>query len=182
MEEKPADEVEHAAKRALEDARVIFSAMIYGYRFRYVPSERARGIPEQCTLEAIAEIPWGDAGMSVQSTQVQEKMLHVKVQYTLTEFQFRRREAWGSNAVPLAAGIGTGDLFQGPQAKLTALQDAFRESVRSYLRSRTLSRPREVTGELLLWESPYTVIQEGAYVTRVKIKLFIRESVPYRIF
>jgi hypothetical protein len=50
---------EVAIERLLEEATLVLSGMIYGFRFRYVPSYRAREIAEEFELEPYATIVRG---------------------------------------------------------------------------------------------------------------------------
>lgn len=173
---------EEAIKRLLEYARLVFSAMIYGYSFTYEPSDKIRAISENFELNPVAQIPWGDKNLEVVSSDVREKKLYVQLAYKLEDFQKNRRQAWGSNTVAVSAGAGTGDVFIGPQERLMAIEDGIRDAVRSYLKSRLWNKPRKAEGEVILWETPVTYIKSGYYLTQVKVKLRVQETLPYKVF
>ncbi len=173
---------EQAARRLLEEARQVFSAMIYGYRFFYVPADAARGVAEQFRLDPIGEIAWGDPRLQILQTEEREARLYARLDYRLDAAQLARRSAWASNTIPQASGSGEGSVFRGPAEKRAALQAALREAVRNHLRPRLFNKPREVLGEILLWNEPRTIVRSGAYLTTVAAKVRLTRIEPYRIF
>ncbi len=173
---------EEAARRTLEEARQVFSAMIYGYRFLYVPADEARSVREEFRLEPIGEVAWGDPALRILETERRDGRLYARLEYRLAESQAARRAAWSSNTIPAAAGTGEGSLFRGPGQKRTALEAAIREAIRNHLRPKIFNKPREVRGEVLLWGEPRTLIRASAYVTSIEARVRVAQLVPYRIF
>jgi hypothetical protein len=173
-----------AQARALEEARTILSAMIYGFRFSYTPGDRARRIDEEFTLTPVAEIAWGDPNMRVADAYIENSFLFIKVYYALEDFQVARRRAWSSNSVEASSGAGSHSVFTAaaPEGKRQALQDALKNAIRAALRPVHFNKPREVNGEILIWSQPHTVIQSGAYTTRLDVKLRIKEIRSYSLF
>jgi hypothetical protein len=173
---------ELAARRILEEGRVVFSAMVYGYTFVYTPSDAARKVEELFELTPVAEVPWGSARLAVGETMVESRRLFSRLSYTLSAAEAQRRASWASSAIPQSTGSGEGSLFGGYTEKLTALRNAMKEAVREHLRTRILNKPREIRGDLVLWEDPQTIVRAGVYTATAKVKLRVREVVPYRIF
>ncbi|MBN2532237.1 MAG: hypothetical protein JXB88_05065 [Spirochaetales bacterium] len=180
-EEYPLSENE-VIRRVLEHARVIFSAMIYGYGFAYTPYDKQRGISEYFQLEPFSEIKWGDPHLKIIASRIIEKRLYVTISYRCMDFQASRREAWKSLAVPAASGQGTGDYFKGYTEMTTSFKNALKEAIRDYMRKRTFNKPKEIKGEVLLLEMPGTIIRAGEYITTAKIKVNIKEVIPYKVF
>jgi hypothetical protein len=173
---------ETAARRLLEEARILLSAMIYGYRFVYTPSDSLRGVEELFELDPVAEIPWGDPRLQILFTEEQGNRLYAKIAYTLAEHQHGRRSSWASNVIPISGGMGEESVFRGQSARLDAYRDAVKQAIKEYARTRYLNKPKELRGDVLLWAEPYTVISQGAYTTQVSIKLRLDSHTPYRIF
>jgi len=175
---------EEARKRLLEEARGVFSAMIYGFRFSYTPGDSTRGVAEEFDLVPVAEIPWGDPQLHIVDAWTEGTRLFAKVEYDLQPFQEDRRRGWGSTAVPTATGVGESSMFPGPPpaSKARSLEAAFREAIRNHLRPIRFNKPREVTGELLLWSPPAVILEAGSYQTRIDVKLRVREIRDYGIF
>jgi len=175
---------EEARQRILEEARLVFSAMIYGFGFTYTPGDSTRGVSDEFVLTPVAEISWGDPGLRIVDAWVDETRLFAKVEYDLHSFQEDRRRAWGSTAVPTAAGVGESNMFlaPAPESKRRSLEAAFREALRNHLRPIHFNKPREITGEILLWQPPAVVIRAGTYQTRVDLKLRVSEIRDYSLF
>jgi len=173
---------ETAARRILEEARVYLSAMIYGYRFSYTPYDRSRRVEERFEITPIAEIPWGDSSLEIIEVIRQGNRMLGKVAYTLADHQRSRRNAWSSNTHPFSAGRGGESVLSGVSGKIAAFERSIKEAVRGYARKRVFNKPREINGEVLLWEEPRVTIDSGDYVSTVRIKLFIRELIPYSVF
>jgi hypothetical protein len=173
-----------ARERVLEEARSLLSAMIYGVHFAYTPPDTQRGNEEQFLLTPVAELRWGDPRLEVAEAEVREARLWARVRYDLQDFQSARRRAWQSNAIPTATGTGHASLFAAaaPAGKRRSLQEAFKEAVRNHLRPVLFNKPREVRGELLLWQAPQVIVDAGEYLTTANVKLRVQEIRPYSFF
>ncbi len=173
-----------ARQRVLEEARILLSVMIYGARFSYTPPDAQRRQAEQFLLTPVAELNWGDSRLRIAEAEVRDARLYARVRYDLQDFQAARRRAWQSNAIPTAGGTGHASLFASaaPAGKRRSLEEALKESVRSHLRPVLFNKPREVRGELLLWEAPRVIVDAGDYLTTVNVKLRVREIRPYSLF
>jgi hypothetical protein len=171
-----------AAKRILEDARVFFSAMIYGYKFSYTPYDRGRGVADSFELTPLAEIRWGDPKLRILEIEKRGNKMYGRVSYHMADYQLARRTSWGSNTIPFASGRGEEILLKGIEAKLLSFKESVKQAVREYARKRVFNKPKEIRGEVLLWAEPKVLIDSGAYSTSVRIKLFIKELIPYSIY
>ncbi len=175
---------EAARERVLEEARTLLSAMIYGVHFSYTPSDAQRRQAEQFQLTAVAELRWGDPRLRIAEAEVRDGRLYARVRYDLQDFQSARRGAWQSNAIPTAAGAGRASLFasSAPEGKRRSLEEAFKEAIRNHLRPVLFNKPREVRGELLLWQAPRVVVDAGDYLTVAAVKLRVQEVRAYSLF
>jgi len=173
-----------ARQRVLEEARFLLSAMIYGVQFSYTPPDNQRGNAEQFLLAQVAELSWGDPRLQVAEAEVRDARLYARVRYDLQDFQSARRRAWQSNAIPTATGTGHASLFTSaaPAGKRRSLQEALKEAVRNHLRPIVFNKPREVRGELLLWQAPTVLVDGGDYLTVATVKLRVQEIRPYSLF
>ena len=173
---------EEAYRRILKEAQDIFSAMIYGFEFVYTPYDKRRNIPETFELKPSAELIWGDSNVRIVDLEEQNKKLFAGIHYELEGFQRLRRHAWSSNSIPLARGRGEANLFKGTDEKRESLREAIKNAIRNHLHPILFNKPREVTGEILIWEEPKTIIKSGSYITTVAVKLRVKKVMPYRIF
>ena len=94
--------VDAAEKKLLEEGRVLFSGMIYGWTFTYIPGDKARQVQESFVLTPVAEIPWGSPRLAVRETEVADAKLWARMSYALNEDESRRRAAWESNTAALS--------------------------------------------------------------------------------
>lgn len=171
-----------AEQKLLEEGRVLFSGMIYGWTFTYIPGDLSRRVKETFDLTPVADVPWGSARLEVRETEVAEAKLWARMSYTLSDDESQRRLAWESNTASLSTGQGKASVMEGPEAKMASLRNAIRDAIRRSLDTRYVNKPREIVGEVLLWDDPVTLMRSGDYSTTAKVKLRVRDLVPYRIF
>jgi len=170
---------EAVVERLLDEAVVVLSGMIYGYRFVYVPADPTRRVAERFDLEPYATIVRGDPRLDVFQTWVEESRLYARVSYTLDDRQTGWYRGWTGAANAAATGVGTAPFISGPAAKPLALRDAVRTAIRSHARELVFNRPRRIAGAVLVSEPPRTVVRSGAYETRVSVLLQIDAIEPY---
>jgi hypothetical protein len=174
--------VTDAEKSLLGDARMLFSGMVYGWSFLYIPSDKARHVEETFELTPFALIAAGTPRMRVVETEVSDKKLWARVAYAMDDEEVSRRAAWDSNIADMSTGTGTAEVIGGPQARADSLKNAIRDAIRLALDTRYLNKPRQITGDVVLWEDPTVLVRAGTYTTSAKVKLVVRELVPYRIY
>lgn len=171
-----------AITEILKEARYVFSGMLYGFSFTYVPADSRRGVAGSFTLTPIAQIKWGDPHLKVLDTHVRKGRLLARVMYTLAPFQKVWQQEWDSNIFPTTSGRGEARYYLSYAQKMASYKDAIKVAIRDYLRRRVYNRPHRVVGRLVLRGNPYTVIDSGRYVTTVRVKLRIKKIVPYSIY
>jgi hypothetical protein len=113
---------------------------------------------------------------------VSDNRLYGRFTYALQDFQVSRRESWQTIAVPASIGRGEGKVYAGAEGRKTSREQAIKEALRNYLRPRIFNKPREIRGEALFLEAPIMSLQAGAYVTSVKVKINVKEIVPYSVY
>ncbi|MGA2613607.1 MAG: hypothetical protein ABSG38_09150 [Spirochaetia bacterium] len=173
---------EKAARAALEEARVLLSGMIYGWSFDYTPANSARGVAESFALTPIAQIPWGSTRLRVIETETAEQKLWARASYSMDDAEAARRASWESGTALLSQGEGKADVMKGPDAKGLSFQDAVRDAIRVALHGSYIDAPRQIRGDVVLWDDPQSLVRSGMYRTTVKVKIMVRDVVPYRIF
>jgi hypothetical protein len=174
-----------AHRRALEEAAMFFSAMIYGWSFHYDIGEKARGIDEEMELSPLGTIAFGDPGLFATDAEVRDMRLCLWLDYRLTESQKRRLLMWKSGLVRSAQAIGHGPLG-GPvessdwiTIKKTALEDAARAAIRAILRGSERNRPKEARGFISLSAFPGYWIDGGQWAASARFRVDIAEIVPF---
>ena len=101
-----------AEKSVLEEGRVLFSAMIYGWSFTYFPGDRSRKVQESFELLPVAQVPWGSRHLSVRETTVEETRLWVRMSYALDDDESLRRSGWESNTAALSTEGGASETWK----------------------------------------------------------------------
>jgi hypothetical protein len=173
---------DEAIRRVLEEVRMVLSGMIYGYRVEYVPKDSERQVDEQLSMEPIARIPRGDDRLRVMNTREEDGRFYVRVRYDLADFQQRRRQMWRSNTIPDSSGRGTVPLSEGYRGKYAAFEQGVKQALRSYLRPREFNKPRSIRAEVLYLEPPYVTIDVGGYRAKVRVKIKLKEVLPYSAY
>jgi len=185
-DEYPLD-VPTASRRALEEAAMFYSAMIYGWSFQYEIGEKARQITENLELEPVAEIQFGDPGLRVTDTEIRDMRVRLWTDYHLSEAQQRRMRIWRSGMVRNAQAVGYSpavvEEYPGWLAlKKAALEDAARIALRTMLRGSERNRPREVTGFISLASFPRYFIESGRWAAAARFRVQIDEIVPFAVY
>lgn len=173
---------DEAIRRTLEEARIVLSGMIYGFEVRYVPSDRARQVEEELEVEARALIPAGDPALRVLDVRTNENRYYVHIRYDLADYQTARLQSWSSNTFESVAGRGTAPLYEGYRAKFDSFEQAIKNAVREYVRRQIKNKPRQIEARVLLVEPPYTIIDAGGFHSKVRIKVDLREVLPYSAY
>jgi hypothetical protein len=178
-----------AGTRALQEAAMFFSGMIYGWSFHYDIGERARGIAEDFDVfEPMGEIVWGDPRLTVTEAEIRETKLLMWADYRLSELQQKRMQSWRMDMVRNAQGIGYCPI-QGPTPDSTwldiqnaAVKDAARAAVRQMLRASERNRPKEVSGYIGLASFPRFFMASGRWVAIARFYVQINEIIPFAAY
>ncbi|AFG36193.1 hypothetical protein [Spirochaeta africana] len=171
-----------AEQRILEEARLVFSGLIYGWHFRYVPRNDARGYPEQFEADPLYELPWGDERLRIRQTWRENGRLYAKVEYRLDADQQARRRAWGSSSTQLVQGRGTASYYAGHEQRQLAVEDALRMAIREHLRARMHTPPRQVEGRIVLADPPVMGVDGGSYTALLRARMQIHRIRHYEVF
>lgn len=180
---------ESTARRALQEASLYFSGMIYGWSFHYDIGERARGITEDFYIfEPMGEIHWGDSRLRVTDAENRETKLRIWADYQLSEAQQKRMHFWQMGTVRNVQALGYCSL-RGPDPdsdwlgiRNTAVKDAARSAVREMLRGSERNRPKEAVGFISLAAFPRFFIDSGRWVTSARFRIQINEIIPFAAY
>jgi len=176
-----------AGRRALEEAAMFFSAMIYGWAFDYEVGERARQIAEVLELTPVASIEAGDPALKVTDTEIRDMRFRIWTDYHLGDAQQSRMQVWRSGTVRNAQAVGYGPSFieEYPgwlELKKAALEDAAKTALRGMLRGSERNRPKEVTGFISLAAFPRYFIDGGRWAVAARFRVQIVEIIPFSVY
>jgi hypothetical protein len=177
-----------AARLALEESAMLYSAMIYGWSFHYEIGEKARRIEEHIELDAVASVPYGDPGLRVRETELKDMRVRLLTDYFLTDEQKRQMRVWRTGTTRNAQAIGYGpsgsvEEYPGWLAlKKAALDVAAKAALRNLLRGSERNRPKEVTGYISIASFPRYYIDDGLWAVSARFKVQITEIIPYAVY
>jgi hypothetical protein len=181
-------DIQTASRRALEEAALYYSAMIYGWTFHYDVGERARRISEEFSLAPVSAILFGDPGLQVTSVDVQDMQVRLWTDYHLSADQQRRMQVWRQGTTLSMQGVGycpldsTAENSDWMTIKMTALEDAGRAALRAALRASERNRPKEVTGYIRLASFPRFFFSSGRMAASARFKVEISEIIPFAAY
>lgn len=165
---------EEAIEILLEDARWIFSGMLYGFEFRYIPGNADQGFDELFDLNPVSQIKRGDPAFEVYQVNDDYENMRILFYYWPDEFQFRRMGiSRGGGYQSSAAEGGYPMMLEG--ARISSMKEAVKQALRSDLRSLIYNRPLEVGGVVYLSSPPRINIRAGEYKSILRI-LYKREE------
>jgi hypothetical protein len=175
-------------RRALEEAAMFYSAMIYGWSFHYDIGEKARGISEELELTPEGTIPFGDPGLRAPDAELRDLRFRLWTDYRLTEAQQRRIRMWRSGTIRSTQAVGYGPLG-GPRQmsdwmsiRKAGLEDAARAAIRAMLRGSERNRPKEAEGLICLAAFPRYFMDSGRWAAAARFRVEITEIVPFAAY
>jgi hypothetical protein len=177
-----------AQRAALEEAAMLYSAMIYGWSFKYEIGEKARGIAEEFELIPLGTIPFGDSGLRATDAEIREARLHLWTDYQLTDAQKRRMRMWRAGTVRNVQALGKGPLVGLVEAenriavRRAALEDAARAGIRAMLRGMERNRPKEARGYIALAEFPAYWIDSGYWTVNARFRVELTGVQPFAAY
>jgi len=170
------------AEALLSEARQVFSAMIWGFEFIYVPYDKARAVPEELNLSPLGAIPWGDPRLTLAETRSSGTQLRAYLEYRPDAHGISRRKAWETSPYESAQGQGAAPLSEGPEARFKAMDEAAKEALRALLRPVVKNKPREIRGMFAYAAAPRLVVSGGKYVAILRIRVHVTEVRAYSAY
>jgi hypothetical protein len=181
-------DVPTAGRRALDEAALSLSAMIYGWSFHYDVGEQVRKTDEKLELEIGHLIKDGDPGLKVTDLEVKDGRVHLWVNYALDKAQQSRMQIWRTGMIRSAQAVGygvSGSIEEFPgwlEVKKTALEDAARVALRTLLRASERNRPKEVNGFISLASFPRYFMKDSRWAVSARFRVQITEIIPFAAY
>lgn len=175
--------VQKKLKELLEEAAFIYSGMLYGFDFTYVPGDSKRRVGESFTLTPIASIVWGDSALSVGNVRQSGEKIFVNIIYRCEERHINWLNYWNTGNLTV---LGASAFSKLPERTVVGRRDAVEEAaklaVRIYMQGKVHNKPREISGSFIFAEPPRLRYEAGLYNASVKIKLDIKEVENYSVY
>jgi hypothetical protein len=181
-------DVQSIRRRALEEASLFFSRMIYGWSFHYDIGERARNIEEKLELTPRGSIVWGDPGLVPTDTGLQDNRFYMWADFRPNEAQQRWLSVWKTGTIRTAQAIGHGPLGGAVEIadwatiKQAAVEDAARAAIRAMLRAGERNRPKAVEGFISLAAFPTFYMDAGQWAASGRFLVNITEITPFAAY
>lgn len=160
----------------------LITGMVYGWKFVYTPSDKARGVEEYFELTEIQSLDPAKDMIHYASPWIQDNKLNCWCEFTRDEFQVRTYYLWSSIQNPTIHGRGYGDLTKGFDGLKDAANDAVKNAVREYFRTKYKNKPKEITGSVLIRELPIIGISAGRYVINLDFFMECGKITEYKVY
>ncbi len=170
---------EEAARALLDEARRVFAGMIWGFEFRYVPYDKARGVAEELEIAGLGEIPWGDPRLESSQMRLTGTQVRAYLEYRADPLAAARKSSWGDSTYQSAQGRGAAPLAGGRDSRRIAVDQAAKEALRELLRPVVKNKPREIRGVFAYDNPPRLVIVGGTYTAVLRIRVKVTEVRGY---
>jgi hypothetical protein len=178
-------DIQSIRRRALEEASLFFSCMIYGWSFHYDIGERARNIDEKLELTPQGSIAWGDPGLGATDAGLQDNRFYMWADFRPNAAQERWLKIWKTGTIRTAQATGHGPLGGAVEIsdwrsiKQAALEDAARAAIRAMLRAGERNRPKAVDGFISLSAFPSFYMDAGQLAAVGRFRVNITGIIPF---
>lgn len=162
----------YAIRRAKEITPFLLAGMLDGWTFEYVPYDSTRRVSEYFTFDEVH--PFDETVNTIVYTEpiVDDSRLLCWAECERTEQQKLAYMRWETIVNPKIKGHGTAPISAGFSGIQTACAAAIKDAVRAYWRDNIKNKPKEISGTVLLIQSPRIYIYEGQYV--VDLDFFLK--------
>lgn len=169
--------------RMKKTAPFIIEGMVYGWNFSYTPYDKTRGVSEYFEFTPIHEFTEEEkAGIHYRKPWIEDSKLFAWVEYDRTESQRYNLSVWNSVTNPKIRGLGYAKLTEGFDGIQKASGEAMKNAVREHMRKLIKNKPKEITGRLLICESPSIGIDSGRYVVTLDFFIESTKIIKYQTF
>ena len=170
-------------RKIKEISPFMIEGMVYGWKFSYTPYDKIRGVEEEFEFEAVQNLsesqkstikyakPWRD-----------ETNLYAWAEYKRDENQIALYKSWESIVNPKIRGVGYAKLSEGFDGIQKATQEALKEAVRNYERKKIKTKPKEISGTVLMVAPPQIGISSGRYKVTLEFFMETDRIIEYKIF
>ena len=182
--EKPeSDALSMSVRKIKEITPFILSGMIYGWKFEYVPYDKARGVQEYFDFSPLRELNAEEiASIQYAKPWIKDSILNCWVEYHRSDSQIHIFKGWESILHPKIRGEGYAKLSKGFDGIQEACAEALKLAVRNYERKWIKSKPKEISGTVLMREPPKIGVDAGRYKVTLDFFMETDKIVEYKTF
>ena len=175
--------LELPAKKIRELSPFVISGMVYGWKFDYVPYDKARGVAEYFEFTPVHELTEDEIKLiNYTKPWIYESRLNCWVEYRRTDQQVYAFKSWQSVQFPKIQGTGYAKLSEGFDGLQKAFSEALKLAVRNYERKWIKTKPKEISGTVLLREPPKIGVDAGRYKVSLDFFMETDKILEYKTF
>lgn len=182
--EKPeSDILARPVRKIKEISPFILSGMVYGWKFEYVPYDRARGVQEVFEFSPIQELNEDEiSSISYAKPWIEDSILNCWIEFRRSDAQIHIYKGWESVLHPRIKGEGYARLADGFDGIQNACKEALKMAVRNYERKWIKTKPKEISGTVLMSEPPKIGVDAGRYKVTLDFFMQTDRIVEYKTF
>lgn len=174
------DEILSAKDYLQEEYRWLLSALVYGFRFEYVPSDEKRQVQEQWDLVLINEVRQQEYEIeALYHGGSPVPLFQVRYNLSLGEIAYKKRSR--DSGYAFASGKNINALRE-TDTRIEATKEAIKEAIRWYWRQKIYNKPASMSGEIILRDPPYLWVENGEYFSTVTIAIKTKKIKKYDFF
>ena len=175
------DSLLYPIKRIKELAPYLLEGMVYGWDFVYVPSDKTRGVQEYFEKTVIKPLD-ARSGILYKYPEVYDGKLRVWVEFNRTPEMLSYLRYWEAAEHDKMHGSGKAPLKNGFDGIGEACDNALKNAVREYFRSKVKNKPKEICGRVLIQRQPRITTGSGQYVVDLDFFVETIRIIPYSRF
>ncbi|MBQ9630434.1 MAG: hypothetical protein IJR49_02475, partial [Treponema sp.] len=173
---------DYSISRLRKISPFIIHGMVHGWEFTYTPSDRLRRVDEFFELSELSHPVAVASSIEYSEPWVKDGRVGVWVQFVRSEQLIREYKIWQSIVNPRISGTGYGKISDGFDGITTAAEDALKDAVRSYYRTKIKNKPKEISGRVLVMKEPVVGISSGRYKMQLDFFLETDKIISYTQF
>ena len=182
--EKPEKDLLSLPVRKIKEiSPFILSGMVYGWRFEYVPYDKARGVPEYFEFTPVQTLNESEINsINYAKPRIEDSILNCWIEFRRSDAQIHIFRGWESVLHPKIMGEGYAELSEGFDGIQKACGEALKMAVRNYERKWVKTKPKEISGTVLIKEPPKIGVDAGRYKVTLDFFMETDRIVEYKAF
>ena len=170
-------------RKIKEISPFILSGMVYGWKFEYVPYDKARGVQEYFDFSPVNELADAEIdSINYAKPWVEDSILNCWVEFRRSDPQVHIYQGWASVLHPRIKGVGYAKLSDGFEGIKEACGESLKLAVRNYERKWIKSKPKEISGTVFISEPPKIGVDAGRYKVTLDFFMETDKIIEYKTF
>lgn len=160
----------------------LMEGMVYGWDFSYTPSDSERNVEE--FFELIPKVDYSYFNKKIHYTEplIEDNKLYCWCEYDRNESEIQNYYLWDSIQNQKIGGRGYGALTDNAEGLKEAVTQAAKNAIREYYQGVIKTKPKEITGAVLIKSSPEIGLDAGRFSVKLDFLLENGKIVKYVTF